>query len=356
MNQRSELSELQAGILDSLPEPVVLVDHLGNVLAANRAAEQEIGVTYPGRALALSFRHPAALAAVDRVLAGGGTDTVEVAIPAPAARTFRLRVAPLESRLMPGEFGRRGAALVFHDITAERRAEQMRADFVANASHELRSPLSALVGFIETLRGPARDDPAARDRFLEMMAAEGGRMARLIEDLLSLSAIEVNEHVAPSEKVDVVAVVQGVAEALGPGSAAAGVEVVLDLPDDLPQAPGDEGQLAQVFRNLLENAIAYGGRGSVVRVTARPEPRLPDLGRAGISVAVADQGPGIAREHLPRLTERFYRVDKARSREAGGTGLGLAIVKHILNRHRGRLLVESTAGAGSTFTVLLPSV
>lgn len=355
MELQDDLPRLEAGILNSIPEPVILVDHRGNVIAANRASEAEIGVTYPGRALALSFRHPAALGTVERVLQGGKTKTVEVTFLAPSVRTFNLIVAPMVAGALRGDEDEQGAVLVFHDVTAERRAEQMRADFVANASHELRSPLSALVGFIETLRGPAKEDPAAQEKFLGIMATEGRRMTRLIDDLLSLSAIEANEHVAPAEEVNIATMLGGVTDALAPAAAAVEVDVILDLPEGLPNAVGDSDQLAQVFRNLIENAVTYGGRGSEVRVVAQPEERLPDSERPGVSIAILDQGAGIAREHLPRLTERFYRVDKARSREAGGTGLGLAIVKHIVNRHRGRLSVESTVGEGSTFTVLLPA-
>jgi two-component system phosphate regulon sensor histidine kinase PhoR len=355
-NSNNPLPRLEAAFLDSIPEPVILVDHQRNVLAANRASEAEIGVTYAGRALALSLRHPSALAAVDRVLAEGRQRTVEVTILAPTERTFNLIVAPLDAAALAVEGeGKQGVVLVFHDVTAERRAEQMRADFVANASHELRSPLSALVGFIETLRGPARDDLEARERFLEIMSVEAARMTRLIEDLLSLSAIEANEHVAPSGKIDVIVLLQGVIDALSPQAVEHNVRLVLESEDGLTEVAGDEDQLAQVFRNLAENAVSYGGDGKQVRIVARAIERLPDSNKHGVSVAIHDQGEGIPREHLPRLTERFYRVDKARSRQAGGTGLGLAIVKHIVNRHRGRLAAESEIGTGSTFTVMLPA-
>ena len=354
MDRRTTLPRLEAGVLDSIPEPVALVDRSRNVIAANRAASRELGGTYPGRALALSFRHPAALDAVDSVLASGSTTTVEVTVLDPSVRTFNLIVAPLTVDSGDDDV-MAGAVLVFHDVTAERRAERMRADFVANASHELRSPLSTVVGFIETLRGSARDDASARERFLELMAVEAGRMSRLIEDLLSLSVIEANEHVAPSGSVDLAVTLRGVADTLSARAAERNTSLMFDMPDDVSAVAGDADQLTQVFRNLIENAISYTREGTEVGVTVRPEPRLPDSNWPGVSVAVADNGGGIAREHLPRLTERFYRVDKARSRQAGGTGLGLAIVKHIVNRHRGRLSIESTPGAGSTFTVLLPA-
>ncbi len=354
MENNTQLFRLEGGLLNCFPEPVVLVDHLGNVLASNEASESEIGITYPGKALAMSFRHPSAIEAVESVLRSGKPQNVEVTFLAPAARTFNLIVAPLSESAFHGLEGR-GAVLVFHDVTAERRAEQMRADFVANASHELRSPLSSMTGFIETLQGPAKEDPVAREKFLSIMSAECGRMARLIEDLLSLSAIESNEHVAPSDEIDIRTLLFGAKDALSPTATAADINVIIDIPEVFPLIIGDIDQLSQVFRNLMENAIAYGGKGSEVKIVATIEDRMPDSDRPGVSIAVIDAGEGIPRKHLTRLTERFYRVDKARSRTAGGTGLGLAIVKHIVSRHRGRLSVDSKVGQGSRFTVLLPS-
>lgn len=350
------LSERESGILDSIPEPVVIVDHQRAVVAVNRAAGRDIGVAYPGRALALSLRHPAALAAVDEVVAGGAALTVEVTFRVPSARTFSVVVAPLHGggTRAPGEVAT-GAVLVFHEVTAERRAQQMRSDFIANASHELRSPLSALVGFVETLRGPARDDPVARARFLDIMAAEGARMTRLIEDLLSLSSIEADEHVAPQERVDVLQAVRRVSESLGPAAAERQMRIQVNAMGELPAVNGDADQLAQVFRNLIENAVAYGRPGTEVTVGLRGIERVAESNRPGLAITIADLGEGIAPEHLPRLTERFYRVDSARSRKLGGTGLGLAIVKHILNRHRGRLSIDSELGKGSRFTVTLPA-
>jgi two-component system phosphate regulon sensor histidine kinase PhoR len=242
-----------------------------------------------------------------------------------------------------------------------KRADQMRVDFVANASHELRTPLSTLIGFIETLGGPARNDPEARDRFLAIMLEQAQRMARLVADLLSLSRIELNELTQPTGRVDLGRLLGSVADALEMKAAERGMRIVVAAASDLPQVVGDPDELAQVFQNLIDNAIKYSRPNTAVRVTAIPvEPdstRAPRrLARDAVAVAVADEGEGIAREHLPRLTERFYRVDSARSRLLGGTGLGLAIVKHIVNRHRGHLDIESTAGKGSTFTVYLRAV
>ena len=351
----TKFSRLDAAVLGSIPEPVVVIDHQRDVVAANRSAKTDIGVSYTGRALALSLRHPAALEAVDQVLAGDPARTVEVTFPAPSPRTFDLIVAPVPGdALSPNASAKPGAVLVFHDITAEKMADQMRADFVANVSHELRSPLSALVGFIETLQGPAQGDKAAQEKFFGIMAVEAGRMKRLIEDLLSLSAIEVEEHVPPQDRVRVVELIEGVLESLGQSAAAKDMKVVIDASPDTPKVLGDSDLLAQVVRNLVENAIFYGRAGTQVTVTVRPMDRLAETGGPGVSVAVTDSGEGIAREHLPRLTERFYRADTARSRQLGGTGLGLAIVKHIINRHRGRLTIDSELGKGSVFTITLP--
>ena len=279
-------------------------------------------------------------------------------------------------------------------LTQIKRADQMRADFVANASHELRTPLSTLSGFIETLMGPAKDDAEAREKFLAIMHEQSGRMARLVGDLLSLSRIELNEHSAPSGSVRLDRVLGSVADILQLKAQDKGMTILLGAPlsaeaaadataqtaggavgaaqlAELPEVAGDADELAQVFQNLIDNAIKYGRAGSTIRVSGwqaqgeaagaagpRPSDRNVRLAgrrpRLGVAIAIADEGEGISREHLPRLTERFYRVDSARSRDLGGTGLGLAIVKHIINRHRGGLQIESAPGKGSQFTVLLP--
>ena len=242
--------------------------------------------------------------------------------------------------------------MVFHDLTPLRRAEEMRADFVANASHELRTPLAALSGFIETLQGSARDDAKARERFLAIMQEQARRMARLIDDLLSLSRIELNAHRRPDTLVDLVPIVRQVADGLETLARDRGVTVHVEAPTKLT-IPGDHDELVRVFENLVENALKYGAAGKRVDITLRPA--ISAEGEAEAQVDVRDYGPGIAPEHLPRLTERFYRVDVRESRAQGGTGLGLALVKHILNRHRGRLSIDSTPGAGATFTVQLPA-
>ena len=337
------MNNIATDIVDTLPDPVLLVDAERIVTRINPAARAVLGDHALGRDLCLSLRHPDALGAVDAVLAGEGAARAEVALPVPMARNF-----DLQALAAPG--GLAGALVILRDVTALWRSERMRADFVSNVSHELRSPLATLIGFIETLRGPAANDAEARRRFLEIMDGEAARMSRLVDDLLSLARVEAREHIQPETAVDLAPLLGGVARALG---ARSGVTVGLDLAADLPPVPADRDELTQVFENLLDNAIKYGGRG--VRMEAAAVSRIPGVGLPGVSVAVIDAGPGIDAADLPRLTERFYRTDKARSRELGGTGLGLAIVKHIVNRHRGRLTQASRPGEGSRFTVYLPA-
>jgi two-component system phosphate regulon sensor histidine kinase PhoR len=344
-DSRAELAATQA-VLAALPDPMILLDERRRVVRANEAANELFGSEFVGRDLASRLRHPAVLAAVDAVLRGEGERIVEFALGLPVERQLSARIAPLGTHVAAG-----AVILTLHDLTASKRSEQMRADFVANASHELRTPLATLLGFIETLQGPARDDRQARDRFLGIMHEQASRMARLIDDLLSLSRIEMNEHVLPTGRANLRHVIGSVAATLELRAKARGMQIVLRLPDELPEIVGEADELAQVFQNLLDNAIKYGREGSAIEVTARIDRR--GSGPSFVAIAVRDRGEGIRREHLPRLTERFYRVDTARSRAMGGTGLGLAIVKHIVNRHRGRLEIASELGDGSVFTVSL---
>lgn len=341
-------------ILDELPDPVILLDGSRHVVYANRTARGSFNIAETGRDLAVSLRHPAVLDAVDAALAGGGaSDAVEFEVAAGVPIVFEVKVTAIPEPADGGDGAR--AVVLLHDVTGKKRADETRADFVANVSHELRSPLAALAGFIETLSGPAKDDPPAREKFLGIMDNEARRMTRLIEDLLSLSRVEANEHVRPEDEIDIGAVIGEVAETYANRRGESGNAIDVDLPDDLPGVLGDRDQLGQVFRNLIDNALKYGGPGKPVRIAARPVERMPESGARGVAVSVRDQGDGIPAVHVPRLTERFYRVDKGRSRELGGTGLGLAIVKHIVSRHRGHLLVESAPGSGSAFTVTVPA-
>jgi two-component system phosphate regulon sensor histidine kinase PhoR len=266
-------------------------------------------------------------------------------------REVQAAVVPMDPPLADGGC----TVVVLSDRSREHAIERMRADFVANASHELRTPLASLIGFVETLRGPAADDPPAQQRFLAIMAEQGARMNRLIDDLLSLSRIELTEHQTPSESVDLATLLPRLVAGYEPRLAETAARLDMQIAEELPPVQADSDQLAQVLQNLLDNAVKYGRPDGTVQLTAQPAPaggKWP--ARPGVVLAVADQGAGIAREHLPRLTERFYRVDKGRSRAVGGTGLGLAIVKHIVNRHRGQLLIESEEGVGTTVSVWLP--
>jgi two-component system phosphate regulon sensor histidine kinase PhoR len=351
-----ELGAAQA-VLTALPDPLILLDERRRILRANAAANEVFGMRLVERDLALAVRHPAVLTAADAVLRGEPPRVVEFDITTPVERHLSARLAPIRPITAEGA----AAVLTLHDLTAVKRSERLRADFVANASHELRTPLASLTGFIETLRGAARDDAAARERFLTIMAEQAQRMARLVDDLLSLSRIEMNEHLAPTERVDIEQVLRTVADTLEQRAAARDMRIVLDLPAGLPKVLGSADELAQVFQNLLDNAIKYSRRGTTIDVGTRASQRFlpgarPGERPAALAIAVRDHGEGIAAEHVPRLTERFYRVDAARSRELGGTGLGLAIVKHIVSHHRGALDIESELGSGTVFTVHLPVV
>jgi two-component system phosphate regulon sensor histidine kinase PhoR len=337
----ASLPPLTRLLLERLPLPVMLVDSSQRVLLVNRDMRTALGPALERKHLSAVLRHPEVLDAVEGTLATGEPGNAAFIVPGPVERHYEAYTARIDDGLL---------ALLLHDITAIRRAEQMRADFVANASHELRTPLAAVSGFIETLQGPARDDEPARERFLGIMATEAARMRRLIDDLLSLTRIELNEHVPPVTPVGLEPIVRQAAAALAPLAAQDSITITVVggvVGADLPDIVGDHDELVQLFQNLIHNAIKYGREGGDVTIT---------LGRENghVFVAVKDDGEGIPREALPRLTERFYRVDVKRSRERGGTGLGLAIVKHILSRHQGRLTIDSRKGEGSTFTVTLP--
>ena len=346
--RNAELAAAQA-VLGALPDPLILLDSRRRVIHANAAAEEMFGGELFEHDLAAALRNPLVLAAVDAALRGEDGRVVEFALTLPIERQLSARIAPLPHNVTEGA----AAILTLHDLTSSKRSEQMRADFVANASHELRTPLATLLGFIETLRGPARDDREAQQRFLAIMQEQAARMARLIDDLLSLSRIEMNEHLPPTGRANLRHVLGSVADTLELRAKARGMHVTLDVSPTLPDAVGEPDELAQVFQNLIDNAIKYGREGTSIEVSCRLAQRRPGATAPLIAIAVRDHGEGIRREHLPRLTERFYRVDTARSREIGGTGLGLAIVKHIVNRHRGTLEIESEIGQGSVFTVYL---
>jgi len=336
-------------LVEKLPTPLLLVTPNGRLSYANPAAHRALPRIEPGAHFAQVIRAPEFVEAVGATLADGEERRVRFTAHPGRERFLEARV----SLLPPGTaFGPEARAIVqIEDQTDARRAEQLRSDFIANASHELRTPLASIIGYIETLQHHAKNDPEARERFLAIMGREASRMQRLVEDLMSLSRIEMTEHLRPAEAWSLNRIAAESAAALQPVAARDGVTLAIDLPASGARVLGDRDQLAQVFTNLIDNAMKYGGPGATVRVFAAPaSPAHPS--QHGITVG--DDGPGIPREHVHRLTERFYRVSIASSRNKGGTGLGLAIVKHILNRHEGRLEIASTAGKGSAFTVWLP--
>lgn len=336
-----------ADVLAALPLPTLAIDVDERIIALNDAALALVGQGAMGRHFVTVLRQPTLVEAVEATLADGKPrETLFLAgdINREVSYTVNLRAMPAAQTVI----------VSFQDITLEAEASQMRRDFVANVSHELRTPLTALMGFIETLSGPARDDPAARDRFLAIMLTEAGRMNRLVGDLLSLSRVEAEERVKPRTQIDLAEVLQTTIRNLNPMAVEKGVTLAPDIGSDPLHVIGDADQLLQVFTNLIENAIKYGQSGEKVEITATTAERDPALRAPALQITVRDYGPGIDPVHLPRLTERFYRADNHRSRALGGTGLGLAIVKHILNRHRGRLKVSSELGAGASFAVILP--
>ncbi|ETD01622.1 sensor histidine kinase [Rhodobacter capsulatus] len=333
-------------LAETLPFPILLVSPAQRVLHANSGAEALLGTGLVGRTLVTVLRQPGLIEAVEAVLAGQGRQQVRLRLGSQGRET---QVLVTVAALAEGSL-----VLTFEDRTAVETAEAMRRDFVANVSHELRTPLTALMGFVETLRGAAKDDPVARDRFLAIMEREAGRMNRLVGDLLSLSRVEAEERRRPTTGTDLGAVLRGAMQALAPLAEARQVQLLREGLTEGLKIPADPDQLTQVFTNLIENAIKYGGSGGEVRISVDKIDYEPVLRGAALRVVVADRGEGIDPIHLPRLTERFYRIDTHRSREQGGTGLGLAIVKHIVLRHRGRMKIESEKGQGSRFLILLP--
>jgi two-component system, OmpR family, phosphate regulon sensor histidine kinase PhoR len=338
-------------VVSDLPDPTIVLTPESTVVAFNETAQEITPGILCGEPISFALRVPNVLEAIRAVAASRQMRRIEFFQRVPTDRWWEASIAPL---VLPGNAGtpRHLVLLALRDLTPLRRVEEMRADFVANASHELRTPLASLSGFIETLQGPARNDSTSRDRFLAIMKEQATRMARLIDDLLSLSRIEQKVHIHPDTTIDLVMIVNEVTDSLLPLARERDVEIkIIDQTDSL-DVMGDRDELIRVFENLIENALKYGASGKRVDITLSREPAIGEPRDALVSVR--DYGPGIAPEHLPRLTERFYRVDIAESRAQGGTGLGLALVKHILNRHRGRLMIESTPGTGANFSVRLP--
>lgn len=338
--------------VSAVPDPFLIVDAAGRVVAANEQAAQLFNSAMAGDHLSQHVRTPAILEAVEEVAGSGIARRVDYERRTGGGRRFEAFIAPLE---VPGLSANRaealpGASVLLRDLTAQQHLERMRTDFVANASHELRTPLASLTGYIETLQGPAREDVEARERFLARMLEQAHRMRRLIDDLLSLSRVEMNVHRTPSGRVDLAEITRYALDMLAGLAKSAGCELRLSAGTPAFVA-GDRDELIQVVQNLVENAIKYGAPDKGVDITITNEP-----GRGRINLSVSDHGDGIDAEHLPRLTERFYRVNEQESRSRGGTGLGLAIVRHIVLRHRGDLDISSARGKGSTFTIRFPAV
>uniref|UniRef100_UPI0031456ABA phosphate regulon sensor histidine kinase PhoR n=1 Tax=Rhizobium sp. CFBP 8752 TaxID=2775301 RepID=UPI0031456ABA len=335
---------LISATLGTLDMPVVVLGGDITVLYRNKAAERSFGDLPIGTHLTARLRSPGILDMLRETIATGQPNQIEHSERLPSERVFILRVAPIDiADLAPGMGNY--YLLSFRDVSELRSIDRMRSDFVANASHELRTPLASLRGFIETIQGPARGDPKAQERFLGIMLDQATRMSRLVDDLLSLSRLELKSHIAPDQTVDLKPLIIHVSDALLPLAEELGVEIRLHLPEGRVDVLGDRDELIEVIENLIENACKYGQEGKFVDVFLKGGGRLP------VEVNVIDKGPGIPAEHVPRLTERFYRVSVADSRSKKGTGLGLAIVKHILTRHRARLLVKSELGKGTEFTV-----
>lgn len=339
-------SEGWRALIDALPDPAVTLDSAGYVMHHNALVRDLFPNVRVRRPFTHVSRDPELMDAIDRAADAREPIVVDLYERVPLER----RVSATISRVMttPGAQGLPAILITFRDQTTTDKLAQMRADFIANASHELRTPLASLRGFVETLQGPAREDPAAREKFLGIMASQAARMTRLIDDLLSLSRVEMRVHLRPTGLVDLNEIASYVAQTLEPLAEGYKATIHLHALPGPARVRGDREELVQVLQNLVHNSLKYGREGGRVDIRLSRESGKPRR----IAVAVSDDGPGIAPEHLPRLTERFYRANAATSREKGGTGLGLAIVKHIVNRHRGDLRIASQVGKGSTFTVL----
>lgn len=335
-----------------LPDPCFLLSLDGKVLFQNRYAREIFGQDMEGRPVGVFLRAPEIIDSMHEVVRTERSAFFEYVTHWPIDRCFGVYITPWRGG--ERDMAVDGLVMILRDRTEQQRAERMRVDFVANASHELRTPLDSLIGFIETLQDSTRDDPDTRGRFLGIMRGQAWRMSRLIDDLLSLGRIESNAHVRPVNDVNLVEIVHHVTEELRPLAVEAGKTLELNLATQPLFVCGEEKELVQLVQNLIENAIKYSDGGKTIWISVCLEPDTEGRGR--ICLSVRDEGPGIAPEHVPRLTERFYRVDIASSREKGGTGLGLAIVKHIVNRHRGSLRIDSAPGGGALFEIHLDRV
>lgn len=347
---------LFVNILENLTDPLLFLNKNETILLANKSAVEMFGTDVINQKVSDVLFDSEALSAISKAIETGVSDTVEFAVIHPRPKSYLLRIH-VHEKISPtmgdDRTYNRTLLLTIYDITSIREAERMRVDFVANVSHELRTPLASILGFVETLQGPAKDDQHASERFLKIMQDEASRMLRLIEDLLSLSHIERDAHIPPDEKISLNKIIDGVVETLNIRLAARNMTTSFEHKDYADHITGDRDQLTQVFQNLIDNAIKYGAENTNIEIEiSRSEDEETNIQYANVSIK--NLGAGIATEHIARLTERFYRVDTARSRSLGGTGLGLAIVKHIIQRHEGKLSFESQVGEYTLATIKLP--
>lgn len=345
-----EQSSIFVDILENLTDPFLLLDKDKKILMANKSATELFQTKIVNKNICDYLFDTEAILAINRAIETGENETVEYSAGNSNKRHFLLRIHPHDYK---GKDDGLTLFLGIYEITNIREAEQMRVDFVANVSHELRTPLASIQGFVETLQGAAKNDPQASDKFLKIMQDEASRMTRLIEDLLSLSHIERDAHIPPSENISLIKIIESVIETLKISMDKRNITASFSTEFNSGNITGDRDQLTQVFQNLIDNAIKYGAENSVISINLHSHLDKED-NQKYLEINVTNQGVGISPEHLKRLTERFYRVDTARSRSLGGTGLGLAIVKHIIQRHEGKLLFESEPGKNTTATVLLP--
>ncbi len=333
-------------IVDALPYPAMIVTHNYHIEVANQSAQKMFDLPLQGNDFIRVMRHPDGLTCLNKAIAKQRRESCDLTISLNTDRAFEMSCAPLAPQQL--------ILITLLDVTAEIEAERARSTFVANVSHELRSPLTAIMGAVETLRGPARDDDKARDYFLSLMETETQRMSRLVGDLLSLAKLEAKEHVSPEGDVNILSVLSGVDGSLSASQLDYSGRLVIRSEGDIPNVTANQDELTEVFQNLLENALKYSWPNTPVQVSVTAPPPRNESNSRRVIVTIIDQGEGINPKHIPRLTERFYRVDKGRSRLTGGTGLGLAITKHILNRHRARFHIRSEVGVGTKIIVSLP--
>jgi two-component system, OmpR family, phosphate regulon sensor histidine kinase PhoR len=341
--QINTLSEHNQSILDAIAEPIIILDKNLTVVLANSAAKIRLPNIAQNNPFSFGLRDPTILEAVETALQTNMPITVQYNELNSIEYFYEVNISPIQNAN-----NNERIIILMRDITRLQRIENMRVDFVANASHELRTPLASIIGFIDTLQGSAKADPIAREKFLNIMGEQARRMSRLVDDLLALSRIELTQHIAPNTQVDMVAVTRLIVDTLRGLAQERDVEIQVEVPENQQfLIQGDRDEMLRVLENLIENAIKYGQSGKRVDVSLISN-------NHNMSVVIRDYGPGIAPEHLPRLTERFYRANENNSREQGGTGLGLAIVKHIVTRHKGELKIESELGKGAKFTISIP--